>query len=89
MRTGLIAMIHISLSSLIAVFVINPALTFAEDATHPDVAVAQKRFQLELQKAFGPVFKRHTARLEELQKTLTRKGDLNGAIQIKKRNRTI
>lgn len=46
---------------------------------HPDIASLKKQFQADLE----PIRKKFRNRLENLQKELTRKGDLEGALAVK------
>lgn len=48
-------------------------------AEHPEIANLKKQFQADME----PVRKKYRTRLESLQKELTRKGDLDGALAVK------
>lgn len=48
-------------------------------AEHPEIANLKKQFQADME----PVRKKFRTRLETLQKELTRKGDLDGALAVK------
>jgi hypothetical protein len=49
---------------------------------HPDVEAARERFQDEFEEATTSVVGRYKTILERLEKSLTRKGDLNGALAV-------
>lgn len=50
---------------------------------HPDIVAAKDKYLRELRSAVGPIQKRYLTRLESLQRDLTRRGNLDGALAAK------
>jgi hypothetical protein len=70
------------LASIVAVIFVAGSIVMGAAgpvAEHPELVSIKKQYQADME----PVRKRYRTRLESLQKELTRKGDLDGALAVK------